>query len=323
MTRVEPADFSWEHPAQGRATAQAVRRILAEAASADGRSPLNEQALLSLRHEGLSRSSMWSARSAGPDGDQISGFALVDRVPGAPSGSGQPDAGADAAEADLVVAPSARGHGVGRALAEAVLTAFGESRLSAWSHGNHPAAQALASSLGFERVRDLWLMRRSMTDDLPTLTVPDQFVVRAFRPGQDEDAFLALNAAAFANHPEQGSMTRADLDHRMEEPWFDPAGFLVAERQGSGPAELVGFHWTKQHGGEPPYGEVYVVGVSPAAQGTGLGRTLTLAGLHHLRGTGVSEVILYVESDNAPAIAVYERLGFTHALEDTDVMYQR
>jgi mycothiol synthase len=70
-------------------------------------------------------------------------------------------------------------------------------------------------------------------------------------------------------------------------------------------------------------GEVYVVGISPQAQGRGLGKALTLTGLHHLRDRGMREVILYVEADNAPAIAVYSGLGFTHADEDTDVQYAR
>ena len=43
---------------------------------------------------------------------------------------------------------------------------------------------------------------------------------------------------------------------------------------------LLGFHWTKVHSAD--LGEVYVVGVDPAAQGRGLGATLTLVGLHHL-----------------------------------------
>ena len=146
-------------------------------------------------------------------------------------------------------------------------------------------------------------------------------------PGTDEEAFLALNAEAFAGHPEQGRMTRADLDQRMAEPWFDPEGFFVAEARADGAAaaagDLLGFHWTKVHPGEPPHGEVYVVGVSPRAQGLGLGRLLTLTGLHHLAARGLREVVLYVESDNAPAIAVYSRLGFTHADADTHVMYRR
>ena len=70
---------------------------------------------------------------------------------------------------------------------------------------------------------------------------------------------------------------------------------------------MLGFHWTKQH--SPSLGEVYVVAIDPEAQGRGLGRALTLAGLHHLAARGLDEVLLYVESDNAPAIAVYSRLG--------------
>ncbi|HEX6248775.1 MAG TPA: mycothiol synthase, partial [Nocardioidaceae bacterium] len=155
-------------------------------------------------------------------------------------------------------------------------------------------------------------------------------VVRTFRPGQDEDAFLALNAEAFVDHPEQGSMTRADLEARMAEPWFDPRGFFLAEPADAPRSDaneivdspsLLGFHWTKVH--DDAVGEVYVVGVSPVAQGKGLATLLTLTGLHHLADRGLSEVILYVESDNAPAIAVYSRLGFTHADADTDVMYAR
>jgi mycothiol synthase len=192
------------------------------------------------------------------------------------------------------------------------------SHLTAWSHGNHPAAAALAAGFGFDRVRDLWVMRRSLREPLPELsptTGPAGVVVRPFRPGVDEAAFLAVNRAAFAHHPEQGSLSLEDLQAREEEPWFDPAGFFLAWRDG----ELLGCHWTKVHSATT--GEVYVVGIAPAAQGGGLGKLLTLTGLQHLRARGLEEVILYVEADNAPAIAVYSGLGFTHAAEDTDVQY--
>ncbi len=306
ILQVETDSFRWDAPS---GVAEGVRRVVADATTADGRSPLNEAALLSLRHDGLAASTLWVSGS--PDQD-LTGFALADAAPD-PRSDG-------AVEVNLVVAPAARGNGLGRDLATRVLDAFPNADISAWSHGNHPAASALASHLGFHRVRDLWVMRRSLDEPLPDVKTPAGAVVRPFEPGHDEEAFLGVNAAAFAHHPEQGSMTRADLDQRMAEDWFDPAGFFLAVGSDD---RLLGFHWTKVHADEPAYGEVYVVGVSPDAQGMGLGKVLTLTGLHHLRSLGLGEVILYVESDNEAAVAVYEGLGFTHADADTDVMYRR
>jgi mycothiol synthase len=311
-------------------TSSAIRSVVDAATREDGRSPLNEATLLALQHHGLAGKALWVARD---DAGDVLGFALADSDPDA---AGALDAGrAGPVEVNLVVAPGSRRAGVGRALAQEVLTVFADVPVAAWSHGNHPAAARLASALDFDRVRDLWVMRRPLSPEHPLPPVPRArgVVVRPFVPGQDEEAFLALNAEAFADHPEQGSMTRADLDQRVGEPWFDPAGFFLAEDVDAPQGEsaqavesptLLGFHWTKVHlDEEPPVGEVYVVGVSPAAQGRGLGKILTLTGLHHLHDRGLAEVILYVEADNAPAIAVYSGLGFAHAPEDTDVMYAR
>jgi mycothiol synthase len=171
----------------------------------------------------------------------------------------------------------------------------------------------------------LWQMHRSLQDPVPAPEFPVGRRLRTFIPGRDEDDWLSLNARAFAKHPEQGAWTRHDLELREQEPWFDPTGFFVAERAG----QLAGFHWTKVHppeaaaapGAAKGIGEVYVVGVDPAEQGSGLGRALTLAGLQHLRELGLDVVMLYVDEDNTPAIRLYEALGFT--LARADVMYQR
>ncbi|WP_234543083.1 mycothiol synthase [Streptomyces shenzhenensis] len=280
--------------------AGAVRELLAEAARTDGQQPVSEQGRLQLgggAREGVSHL-LLSA------GGELVGYAqLEDTDP------------VEAPAAELVVHPDHRGHGHGRALGSALLAASGK-RLRVWAHGGHSAARHLAQVLGLTLFRELRQMRRPLTDlDLPDPKLPDGVTVRAFVPGQDDAAWLALNAAAFAHHPEQGSLTQRDLDDRKAQPWFDPAGFFLAERAG----ELLGFHWTKVHDAER-LGEVYVLGVSPAAQGGGLGKSLTTIGLRHLADRGLPTAMLYVDADNTAAVAVYERLGFT--THETDLMYR-
>ncbi|MGH3311262.1 MAG: mycothiol synthase [Streptomyces sp.] len=220
---------------------------------------------------------------------------------------------------ELVVHPSHRGRGYGRQLGQALLNESGK-RLRVWAHGGHPAARHLAQVLGLTLFRELRQLRRPLTgvstSALPEPVLPEGVTVRTFRPGADDAAWLALNASAFAHHPEQGSLSQLDLDDRKAEPWFDPAGFFLAERAGA----LIGFHWTKVHSAEQ-LGEVYVLGVAPEAQGIGLGRVLTTIGLRHLeRDRGLPTAMLYVDADNMAAVSVYERLGFR--TYETDLMYR-
>jgi mycothiol synthase len=190
----------------------------------------------------------------------------------------------------------------------------GESQF--WAHGDLPAAQALAASVGLQAVRILLVLRLELADPPPPETVPDGITLRTFEPS-DVDAIVRVNGRAFASHPEQGAMDRADFERRSASEWFDPAGLFVAVRDREGrDGEIVGFHWTKV---EDRVGEVYVVGVDPSEQGSGLGTALTARGLRHLFDAGLPIVDLYVEGDNEPALAVYRRLGFTeHA---RDVLY--
>jgi mycothiol synthase len=287
------------------APAAAVLALAERAARADGVAPLSEQGLLHVRYGGAPAVRDLLASSGG----RIAGYARLD-----PPAAGEPASG------ELVIDPEFRRRGLGRALAEAMAGLAGETGLQVWAHGDQPAASALAAAAGFERTRSLWQMRRPLAEPLAEPRLPGGITVRAFQPGRDEEAWLALNAAAFASHPEQGAWTPADLEQREQEDWFDPAGFFLAERG----ARLAGFHWTKVHpadGASPPIGEVYVVGVDPAEQGTGLGRALTLIGVHYLRDRGLEQVMLYVDESNVAAVRLYESMGF--ARWSVDVMYSR
>ncbi|MFJ7013209.1 mycothiol synthase [Streptomyces albogriseolus] len=288
------------YTALDQAQVDAVLALLDEAARSDGRQAVSEQGRLQLRggeREGVSHLLLTVD-------EELVGYAqLEDTDPVEPPA------------AELVVHPSYRGQGHGRALGTALLAASGQ-RLRVWAHGGHSAARHLAQVLGLTLFRELRQMRRPLAGlDLPDPALPEGVTVRTFAPGRDDAAWLALNAAAFAHHPEQGSLTQRDLDDRKAEPWFDPAGFFLAERDG----RLVGFHWTKVHA-EEGLGEVYVLGVAPDAQGGGLGRSLTTIGLRHLANQGLPTAMLYVDADNKAAVSVYERLGFvTH---ETDLMYR-
>jgi mycothiol synthase len=305
------------------AEVHAVAALVDAATEVDGVRPLSEHVMLHLRYGGDApvRNVLVYVD------DRLAAYGhldVTDEVAGA--------------SAEVVVHPFARRRGLGRLLIATTIAEAPDGRLRLWSHGEHPAAAALALSMGFALSRTLWQMRRSLYAALPVPQLPDGVGVRTFEAGRDDDAWVRLNSLAFRDHPEQGGWGADDLHRRMREPWFDPAGFFLATRTSEGGAEhLVGFHWTKVHGGpEHPLvtgphthdghghdliGEVYVVGVDPAERGTGLGRALTLTGLRHLRHLGLPDAMLYVEADNAAAIGLYTRLGFTRW--ETDVMFSR
>lgn len=304
------------HTQRGPLDAATVRevRALADAAEQhDGVEAVGEQTLLNLTGPGDV-----VHLTTRDDAGHLVGYAQLDLA---------------VATAELVVDPPARRRGLGSALLGAVREAAAEAGATArvWAHGDLPAARALAESAGLSVVRELL----KMSLDLPgangagatqpataqptatETTVPEQSTtrsdvrVRPFVIGQDEEAWLRVNARAFADHPEQGRLTSADLRARQREPWFDPAGFLLAETDG----DLLAYAWTKVEPGSDE-GELYVLGVDPDAQGRGLGRLLTALALEHLAARGLRRAVLYTEADNRAAVRTYTSAGFTVARSD-------
>jgi mycothiol synthase len=260
-----------------------VLRLAETIESRDGAPPLSDQALTQL---GSSHVTHLLAGS----GPEVSGYAQL-------AGSTLEIAGDQASVHELLDAALAL-----------------RPDLLVWSHGQRSPLRAVLAERGFNAMRVLHQLRRPTSAPVADSPIPGGVSVRAFVVGQDEDAWVRVNAAAFATHPEQGGWTVDDLLVREREPWFDPAGFLVAERDGV----MIGYHWTKVHG--DGLGEVYVLGVDPDAQGLKLGAALLVAGLRLLAGRGCPEVLLYVDDDNAAAMRLYERFGFEHF--DTDVQWQ-
>lgn len=260
-----------------------VRELISAATEFDGIEPVGEQVLRELPHDRTGH------LLASDDGGVI-GYLNLSAV------------------AELVVHPDARRNGFGTAMIHAaLLKTDGASQF--WAHGTLEPATATASALGLSTVRELVQMRRSL-DNLTDPAIPDGVRIRTYAGEADDAELLRVNNAAFAWHPEQSGWTEADIAERRDEPWFDPAGLFMAFDVNT--AKLLGFHWTKVH--DENLGEVYVVGVDPAAQGLGLGATLTLVGLHHLAerlsDSEQPTVMLYVEAENSAAVKTYQRLGF-------------
>lgn len=294
-------------------------RALADAATeADGVAPLSEQTLLTLATDSPDLTHVLARDKDG----RVLGYAQIDR-------------GGAEASAEIVVHPDRRRRGTGRMLLkvatrDATLPSRsgqpGDARkgLRVWAHGDLPAARGLAAAAGLTVVRELLLLERPLDADAPAPALPEGTVLRPLDPDTDAPAWVELNAAAFATHPEQGRLTVDDLTARRAEDWFDPDGLKILWRTPSpadpgSPGEALGYIWTKVHAGQPIEnfeGEVYVVGVAPSARGRGLGRVLLDAGFSRLASLGVRVVVLYVDGDNTAAVRLYERSGFTRRAVD-------
>lgn len=283
-----------------------ARRMVADATSADDVAPLSEQAVLSIDDTAGSH-----AESGVRHVVSTAGYANI-----TPGRDGEPSM------IEGVVDPSLRRRGHGKTLFD---VAFDDARAvsnpdgptpRAWAHGDLPGAQALAASMGLHKQRELLQLRRDVAadgSDLPPLVVDPSIELRTYAGPADDAEILRVNNAAFAWHPEQGGWSPEQITERTSAQWFDPAGLFLAYDVDD-PTTLLGFHWTKRQ--DTDLGEVYIVGVDPAAQGRGLGRMLTLAGLHYFADRRIGTVMLYVEGDNTAALHTYERLGFARYAVD-------
>lgn len=259
---------------------QQVLALAAAAKAQDGVDPLNEEARFAL----------------GDESAEHHLHHVADRLVGYLAWSPRHQTG------QLVVHPEFRRQGIGRALVRRAFEGASTRAVALWAFGYLPAAQGFASALQLVPVRGLLVMGRALTEPI-TPHVPDSLHLRGFGPA-DAAEVLAVNAAAFARHPEQGSLDRAGLQARMAEPWFDPDGLIL----GFDADGLAGFHWTKRV--DAATGEVYVMAVAPRAQGRGYGKSLLQAGLAHLQQTGCERVELYVDMADQVAVRMYESAGF-------------
>ena len=278
----------------------------------DGTPPIAEHILLHLRYGGDKADSHLLVEKD----NQVIGYAHLDQTDLVAGPS-----------VELVVDPSYRGAGVGKALLSEATKICGKS-LRLWVHGEAEVANNLAASFNFEKIRTVLQMSKSLTDIKPFPVIDKEIIIRSFLPGIDSDNWLELNNKVFKDHPEQGGWQLSDLNHRLSEEWFDEKGFFIVEKN----KQVIASTWTKVHGehshdhgsgqshAHPAIGEIYITAVDPAYAGLGIGKALTITALNYLKYQGLSEAMLYVDFDNKAALNLYQSLGFTQS--GMDILYK-
>ena len=288
---------------------ESVLALINAAHDFDGTPPIAEHVLLHLRHGGDKSDSHLVIE----ENNQVIAYAHLDTTDLVAGPS-----------VEAVVHPNHRSKGLGSSILKEAIKVCGD-KTRIWSHGDLPAAKAIAASLNLERLWSNLLMSKPLGEIQP---VTSKYPMRTFMPDIDNQAFLSLNNKVFANYPDQGGWSEGDLKVRLNESWFDEKGFFVAEDK----SELIGFCWTKIHGahthshngeddhGHDALGEIYVLAVNPDYKGQGVGRDLTITGLNYLKYQGLNNVMLYVGVENTPAFNLYKSLGFKEF--GSDVMYR-
>ena len=289
-----------------------VLELINRTTNHDGTPPIAEHILLHLRYGGDKADSHLLVEKD----NQVIGYAHLDQTDLVAGPS-----------VELVVDPSYRGAGVGKALLSEAIKICGKT-LRLWVHGEQEAAHNLASSFNFEKIRTVLQMSKSLSDIQPAPVIDKEIVIRSFLPGIDSKEWLDLNNRVFKDHPEQGGWQISDLNHRLSEEWFDENGFFIVEKN----KQVIASTWTKVHGARshdhgseashdhPAIGEIYITAVDPAYAGQGIGKALTITALNYLKYQKLSDAMLYVDAENLAAITLYNSLGFTQS--SRDVLYK-
>jgi mycothiol synthase len=277
-----------------------ISRLLEAAATAHNHAPLAEDRWLRLKAG--DKGVRYLLDRTGP-GSSLVGYAQLTAERARPG----------AWALDIVTDPRARdgGEASRSALLHIALGEVGDGgggSVEWWVAKPDRSHDELAEAAGLAPGREVVQMRRTLGGTGNSGVNGEAIPTRPFRPGADEEAWLAVNNRAFAGHPDQGEWTLADIRAREHQLWFDPGGFLLHEHDG----RLAAFCWTKvQFAGDRPVGEIYVIAVDPDFQGAGLGKGIAVAGLRYLASRGITLATLYVDSSNTAARRLYERLGFT------------
>jgi len=165
---------------------------------------------------------------------------------------------------------------------------------------------------GFLLMDTLVYYKRSLTD--PPIPPDDgSLIVRSFRKGE-EDIIRKISERAFTGYRGHYHSDEKLPQNLCDETYADWAyqscttnlaeEVLVAEHNG----EIKGFLTLRLSNQDT--GEGVLFGVSPDAQGTGVGRSLMIGAMHWFRNKGAANMIISTQIINLSSQKVWARLGF-------------
>ncbi len=221
------------------------------------------------------------------------------------------------------VRPDWRRHGLGRAILHhhqqrlrAIAAAHpedGPRLFEATAHDTEPAAEALLLSEGYRAIRHFFHMVRPNLDDIPDLPLPPGLEVRPVLPDDYPSVFAALNEA-FRDHWGYTPITPEQIEGMMASPNFQPQHWQVAWDTASN--EVAGLVFGSINAKENEKyqrrrGYTDPIGVRRPWRKQGLARALIARSLAELRGLGLTEAALTVDTQNpSGALRLYEGLGY-------------
>jgi len=293
----------------------AVLSLIQQVTIFDGAPPIAEHTLLHLRYGGDKEDSHLVIYEDNNLDEKVIGYAHLDQTDLVAGPS-----------VELIVDPKYRNQDVAKELLTKAIGVCGV-RLRLWVHNQTADTHLLTHYFNFEKIRSVLQMSKEQGEIITLPAIDPAITIRGFLPGIDDTAWLDLNNTVFKDHPEQGNWSLKDLKTRINEEWFDPTGFFLAELN----HQIIGSTWCKIHGdhthdhagdkhNHPAIGELYITAVDQRYRGQQIGKALTITALNYLKYQGLTSAMLYVDEENLAAVSLYKLLGFEQS--GKDLMYR-
>ena len=167
--------------------------------------------------------------------------------------------------------------------------------------------------------RHFYRMRRSLSEPSDPPEVPDGYTIRPLAGDDEAAAWCAAFEGAFAANYDPPRMSIEERRNYAAKPDYLPEGDLVAV---TADGTIAGISWSQREtqADGTARGWIWYIAVGAQHRGKGLARALLLRSLEVLRGLGLGEATLAVDTDNATgALRLYESTGF--ATFTTTVVY--